>query len=416
MHNFNKNHSRLLFLSLLLIIGIISTSIILLATRTFGVGLSPDSLHYLFMAKQVLIGEAITTAVWPPMYPAALALISLIFRISLLNSARFLNAVSFGITIFMSGILIRKNIKLNMLFTFLGLFIIILSRPLVPVHLMAWSEPLFICMMIISLLFLDEYFSVKNFSYLILSSVFISIACITRYIGLAVVMAAISTIVLLNRQNYRLLIRDVVSYLLISTTPLAVWLVRNICVTGTLTGPRSSSSHTFLEIIRAMSNAIYRFFLFGRLENNRLLIAIFFIIIGFLISTYYWKIYQIYRPDLSRNYLFIIVIGVYLVFLLSMSMLTKIDLVDNRLLSPIIVPLYLIFLGFTIEIGKIWKEKKHNISINIFLTLFLTIFIIFSFPYTKATINNHIKNGNDFLTRPWSESIPPLYYEEFPDL
>jgi len=106
----------------LIILGLIGFSIIFLACR-YGIGLNVDSVAYISAARNLLAGSGITLydgsalVVQPLLYPVTLALIALLFQEDPLCIALLLNALLFGLIIYIAGHLFFKHLG-NSIFTY----------------------------------------------------------------------------------------------------------------------------------------------------------------------------------------------------------------------------------------------------------------------------------------------------------
>ncbi len=139
----------------LIALGIIGTSIILLSTNLYGVGLSYDSVGYIATARNIADGigsvkyDGTSLVNQPPLYPAILAVIKYVLGIDPLSSARIVSACLFGLIIYMSGLLTPKYFASSTVFTIIGALSVLISKPLFEVSIMALSEPLFIFFIIL---------------------------------------------------------------------------------------------------------------------------------------------------------------------------------------------------------------------------------------------------------------------------
>ena len=149
---------------LLVVIAIIGVLFVLQATPE-GAGLSDDSIAYIAGARSMVAGNGYREA-WlasnqpvthfPPAYPGLLASFGFL-GIDPLNAARWVNALLFGASAFVLGILAwRMTPSLTAGLVLAGLFV--LSGDLLQVYAMAMSEPLFILLSLLAILTFDLYF------------------------------------------------------------------------------------------------------------------------------------------------------------------------------------------------------------------------------------------------------------------
>ena len=84
---------------MLLLLGLTGTILSLLSTSLFGSGLSPDSVYYISIARNIAAGNGFVTFMgapmieWPPLYPLILAIPGILFKIDPLISAPYIGAI-----------------------------------------------------------------------------------------------------------------------------------------------------------------------------------------------------------------------------------------------------------------------------------------------------------------------------------
>lgn len=330
---------------ILLFLSLVASAIIWIATQKYDVGVSPDSVNYLTVAKVLMGGNNTNLTISPPLYPMILAVMSNSIKIDPLSSARILNIVVFGLVIFLTGLIYKKYLSLSFLFNILGIGSVIISIPLIPVFLMAWTEPLFVLFVLLYLVFFDIYVRKGSKVFLLLTSLSVALACLTRYIGVVLILVGVIEIAILNKKQIRSRIIDMLGFIVISAVPIALWLIRNYLISGTLTGPRAISTHSFYQNIHSMLNNILGWYFPGRLQSLYIF-AVIFSIIGFLIGIYYLDIWIKRKPNLSWQTPFIILIAIYIIFLVASSKTSFLQLIDSRYLSPVFIPLNLLLLSY----------------------------------------------------------------------
>ena len=87
----------------------------------------------------------------------SLGFLWLFLQIDPLSSASVVQAVLFGLVVFFLGIRFLRLLKTFVGFAFLGTASVLVSTPLARVSLMAWSELLFICILLLYLMFSEFY-------------------------------------------------------------------------------------------------------------------------------------------------------------------------------------------------------------------------------------------------------------------
>ena len=104
------------------------------------------------------------------------------------------------------------------------------------IHTMAWSEALFLLLTLAGFFVLAEYLAnPENFALLVISSLFIGAACLTRYIGVSVVAAASLSVLFLRNGRISQKVKSASIYGAVGILPILFWLSRNRLITDKLT-------------------------------------------------------------------------------------------------------------------------------------------------------------------------------------
>ena len=248
----------------LALLGLCGVVVVLLCTSRYGVGTSPDSASYLSAARSLLARQGyrcfdggVHTG-WPPLYPTLLAATGLL-DIDLRVGARLLNSLAFGVAIFLSGQLFLRCTTSKGL-AVAGTFSILASNPLVYCSVMAWSEPVFIVLALLFVLYMPGFLRRKELSRLVLISIVAGLACLQRYAGVSLILAGF---VLIGSNTSRASLFQRLRYLVIfgviSTTPVALWCIRNRVLAGETVGVHRfhlASHRQFLCVFRSATQVV----------------------------------------------------------------------------------------------------------------------------------------------------------------
>jgi hypothetical protein len=236
---------RIRNVSILLGLSIIGALVVLFATR-WGIGVSPDSLVYLSASSNLVGGKGFSLTSGSgefapithhaPLYSATLSIPGY-FGFDPDWSARILNALLFSINIFIFGLLAStfpKGISIAAwIIPTAGASLMLFSSTMVEIHLMAWTEPLFILLLMITLTLLAGYLEKPRSFLLIAPAVAAGLAFLTRYAGSTLIMTGILGIFLLLPGDLIKRIKMATVFGLMSSTPGALWLIRNYLAAGT---------------------------------------------------------------------------------------------------------------------------------------------------------------------------------------
>ena len=123
---------------------------------------------------------------YPPLYPASVALVSLITGKDIIPSATSVVIILYGLNIFLAGILVWR--VTDSALAGIGISLVAADLPgFVSMHLEAMSEPLFFAFLLFTLIFLMEYFRSGKLRWAILAGLFSGLSVLTRYIGVFVI-------------------------------------------------------------------------------------------------------------------------------------------------------------------------------------------------------------------------------------
>ena len=229
------------FTLLLIAIAIAGTGLVLARQLTYGVELWGDSIAYISTARALLAGEGLTEIwdgdwlyrSWPPLYPMLLAAGSL-GLFDPWDVAGPLNAVCHGLTVLVAGQWLRRYVRSPMLVIW-GSLAIALSLPLISITGAAIAEAPFYLLSTLALSRFSAWSEEPKRSTLLQVAVLTALACLTRYVGIALLPVFVLLILLQRNTSTGIKAKRIVGYFLISAIPIALYLIRNYFYFGTFT-------------------------------------------------------------------------------------------------------------------------------------------------------------------------------------
>ena len=232
-----KNHRGLLLIAALGVIGVLCA----LFMTKWGVGLSPDSLVYIEGARNLSRGQGYTDLApdgdpksivhFPPLFSSLMAVLG-VFGIDPMEGARWLNALFFGASVTLVGVWIYRVTGGATWPSLFGSFLMLTGSNMLVSYTMAWSEPAFIFFSLSGLLLLATYIGKPSPPVLVASALTIGLAFLTRYVGVALVVAATIGLLALSKRSYPKRLFDCVLLGAVSALPMALFVVRNQAVVG----------------------------------------------------------------------------------------------------------------------------------------------------------------------------------------
>jgi hypothetical protein len=220
---------------------------VLLTTR-YGIGASPDSVAYIGGARNLAAGHGFTMKTvsgsfevithFAPLYSWVLSVAG-ILTVDPMVGARWINAILFGLNILLVGIWIVKvngiEQSRKLWLPLVGCLVLLTAPTMLEIHIMAWTEPLFIFFAFTGLFFLGLYLQKFEFRNLLLSSILVSLAFLSRYAGIALVAAGMVGIISFSSQNLSHRFKSASFFASISLFAPLLWMARNFLSAGTAT-------------------------------------------------------------------------------------------------------------------------------------------------------------------------------------
>jgi len=342
-------------------IGLIGSFWLWFATFRHGIGISPDSVGYMAVAENLLKGKGFISysgelfIVQPPMYPIAIAAFSFFSGLSPVKSTLLLNLLLLPLTTYVSGklaFLITKSFLVSLLVC----FSIVFGVPINHVFTYAWSEPLFIFLLTFALLYMVKFIDSDKKKYLVICSISVGFLTITRYVGIFIIIAFLMLLFLdigkkvIKRRN------EIDLFLFISSSPICFWAVRNYNLSGSFFGRSRNPLHSFSEHSLGFVNTVTSWFIFpvNYFQNKTLSFLVAFLLIFILLVIGVKEIANLKVLSL------VVLIFLYLLLLFIACVSTHQNLIDNRLLSPIFIPLGIVLIDFFYR--RIYLQLMDKIS------------------------------------------------------
>lgn len=415
-----KSFRRNRFDPVLIAASLIGAGIIFVATSRYGAGLSPDSVEYITVARNLVAGAGLRPfsgtqfVLWPPLYPFALALFSQIFQIDPLVSAQLVNAFAFALTVYLSGQIMLRLFPAFRALAYLGTAVVLLSVPLFQVMVMAWSEPLFICFLVLFFLASGIFLRTGNQTFFALMVISAALAALTRYIGVSLILTGAAAILLLFRATLRNRLKYSLGFAVGAALPIGLWGIRNFLLTRTALGPRGPSTATLPQTISQIFTTVTSWFLLQgiALQIVALIGLVLIVGLGLGTSSRQGGIKLLTPlPYVGSTALFVFF---YLALLIMSASTTNLPPINTRFLSPLYMPL-IVFVLFSAEILretflKRFSERLTKVALILVLALWL-----FFYPGRAmvSQVTTRVSQGaGGYSTAAWQESETIQYVKE----
>jgi hypothetical protein len=327
-----------------LIAAFIGASIIYWLAIQHGIGISPDSLTYTSVARNMLHGrfwyqfDGRPLVVFPCFYPSFLGSIMFVTQHDIIAIAPIINALLFAVVIFLVGCLAQQMVR-NKLYKWLLLSCLIISSSLMEIYCMLWSETLFILLMLLLFVALRKYGNSYSINALFQLSTIAAIACIIRFAGVTFLAIAGLVILMDSQLVWRKKWRHLLVFGAGSLLPLIANLTYNYALEGTLTGMRQKSLTPFADNLSFYGNTLcdwlhlpQTIYPYAAIIGSAL-----FIVLVVLIAKRCWQQTAIYSYQNIASVGFI----TYVAFIVITSSISRYEQINNRLLSAAFIPMLL---------------------------------------------------------------------------
>jgi len=413
-------------LSLIALIGIV---LVIQATPN-GLGLSDDSIAYIAGARSMAAGDGYREA-WlasnqpvthfPPAFSFVLSFFGL-FGIDPLHAVRWVNALLFGLNAALLGILgWRMTPSLTAGLVLAALFVA--SGELFAVHTVAMSEPLFIFLSLLSFWMFDLYFERDHhWWWLVACGIFVGMAYLTRYAGLALV-ATFTVALFVLHVNWKKRLSST-GIFLASFLPWVVgWSIRNRLVAGNTTNRAFAWHPLTAENIDPGLRVFSEFFI--PVESWRQTIfkqtsLVEGMIVVVLVAVFVWTIVTAWKylskPQQERtgkeakeviSFTTGLYIFAYLASIIaSMLMFDAATKFKLRILAPVLVSLFILLVAF-----GIWVRSKRR-EVVVVLTLLVLGLSVYK---QSITFNTWAKSELGYASFQWYDSKAMDYLGALPD-
>jgi hypothetical protein len=345
----------------LLLLAVATSVGALLITARHGPGITPDSVTYLAAAVSLRDGAGLNGpdgepyAAFPPLFPALLAPAAG-GRESAVDAARGVNAAGYGVTVFLIGLLVLRLTGSGTYGTLAGAAVAV-SRPVLDGALHVWSEPLFIASSMAALVLAVEGMQRRWAPGIVAAGALAGLAAVMRYAGLALAPVVVVAALAAGRRGRPPLLLGVV-VAVAAVLPPAIWIARNLAVSGTAAGERYPAAESLRNVAYDAALALSRWAAPLAL-GDRLRLLVMVAVGGTLAAGAWWAARRTAAAWLRPAALIAGAVAVALLYLSAAATLTALDPIDERLISPLVPPL--VALAF-IVLAAVVREGRRSLG------------------------------------------------------
>ncbi len=417
-----RNTHLLFFLGL----GIMAAAgiMLVLANTRLGAYTSDDTYYYVYPVRELAAGRGFHPSyIFAPLFPLALAGISLTGA-DALDAARWLNAMLFGVNIYLVGTLARR-IGTPPGFALLAGALVLLSDVLVETHSWAMSEALAFTWMLLSLHLTLVYLSSQRRWAWWAAALTAGLTVLTRYAALPLA-AAISLTLLFyapapgtGKQRIFTRLKEAILFGAAGLAPIIAYWLRNKLTSGQTV---RYQNYFFFPLVRERLDWFlytwFSLFIPGRLLRGRELAASLAILITLAAAfALLWWIYRNKWGELRSRlapagiFLLLAMVGMTLLMLYLARGFTELDVYSIRYLTPMLIMSLILLPALASQLWQVTGRWMHLAIIG--------AMVVFLAYYTFRTVDfsrQMAQTGLGYSNIGWHNSETIAYIRAHPAL
>jgi hypothetical protein len=415
------------------LISLVGFLVIIYATR-WGPWVFSDSTEYIVSAKNLLAGHGLglygpsgafhPLSLHPPFYSLFLSFFGSLGA-DLVSTARWLDAILFGLTIMLVGVSLYMITKSSWLS--IGASFLLLSMPaLVDIYSGAMSEPLFIFTGLVGIFLILCFIKNERYILLISAALFSGLSLLTRYAGFAFIITGIFALLVFNQKPWKKRITHSLIYGTISILPIIGWRIwlKVLSISSQQFGIGVNPMELFTRFRLSVMEIIWSWLPFTsvlpqysyNLARNLLLILLILMLILFALAARMRHKNNQKLFDSNNGLMFAVLMFVFVLAYLLILAFSYIfthptpDLVARTLL-PAHIAVLLCFFSLLLFFIRAWSSIKPLILIPIILIIGVSISYVHD---SVDIISNYHQSGFGYTSRSWRESETLHAIEKLP--
>lgn len=344
---------------------------------------------------------------YPPLYPGLLALLSLDGS-DAVAVAKWINVLLFFANVFLAGLVVYSATGL-LLASVATACLVATAFPVMLIHSMAWSEPLFVLLQSLGILFLLFYFWHCTRRSLLAAAVAMGLSTLGRYAGLSLVASGTLGILVLGAAGIKQRLRDAGIFLAVSLLPIGLWMVRNQWVGGTATNRTIGFHPAGLDQVSDLIDTVGSWFSAFWLSSREIqllslsVLAFAGLLIWLLSRTMIARAESAFseRPKAVLFLTTFVVANYLLLLFISISLLDVQIPLDSRILSPCYIPSVL----FVVSAVTFLKQREQkSLGSRLIVSVLALSAMGMQLPATLNWLRQLHWQGVGYSSRPWKES------------
>lgn len=323
---------------------------VLVATSRFGMGLTSDSVVYLNGARALAAGRGFTDPfggaidLFAPGYPAVLAA-GHELGLGILDGARWLGALSYGLTVVLAWVLLRRHVRSAGVRTAATL-LVGFSAVLLDTYSKLLSEHLFIPLVLVFVIACEELLvRPRAWGWLATAALLVWAAFYLRYVGLVLVGVGGLVIVIGGWASGRVraLLRAAIFGVVAIGVP-ALWALRNRDATGHAFGDLGPSSTSLVTNVHRVADEVSEWFATRLVPSPLRIVVLAAVVVALVASAIWLRRRRTGMPSDGRALVPLVLLTVvYVGYLIGSATVVAVTnssaQLGTRFVAPVFVPL-----------------------------------------------------------------------------
>lgn len=344
---------------------------------------------------------------WPPLFPLILSIANLL-TLNTLLFAKLLHGLIYIVTLLLMLKLLKINIQSKPVY-FISVVILIFSAPFLQMHVMLWSEPLFMLLIVINIILLHRYSEEPNMEKLLFLILIGALMYLQRKTGTIFIASTSLLIFYLDKSKRRGTFHSVF-YLICCSIPVYLWYTRRYEVSGKVFGAAGLEPGKFITNTEEFFHTFTSYFLPSTVPlSMRITIVFFLFALAALVILKNKNLQNLLKNNLYLKVSIFKTLFYYSCLLIFLIYIQIDDSIDDRILSPVLLPLYI---SLIIIIDAVYL--KANEIKKEYAMLFLIPIILWAF-YSSIRTAYHINRWNTtgtggYNSLPWRQNKIITYF------
>ena len=405
-------HNKSWFIWLLLVPVLLLAWTQLHWVTALGPGVHEDSYRYMETAWAFLHGYGFLSDDKPmthfgPAYPVVLAAAYLVDG-NLVHAARWLHIWLYSINIVLIGVASYVISERSVLALVVAPLAVMLSGELLVVYSTAATESPFIAFALATFVLLSMHIKAPRWSLLVSAAVCLGVAMALRYVGVTLLPTAVACLWLMDRRPPAHRLRECFFLSVVSSLPLAAWIVRNLIVAGMPTDRPLAFHPVGLDHLKVLVSNLCSFYL--PIDVSPWLKLAVLISIAAVVSV------QVYRQQSgiaakTLQSLIVVFCAIYVSFLfVSMSFFDAFTEFEYRILAPVGVFSIVLTISVCLKIATTADQTW----VRWLSGAFVLSVLVANAPEQWRVVTDLHRNGYYYSARQWRESETLAFVRSIP--